>query len=105
MMPEPKKTKNECMNLGGEIFDIRETELGVDPNQYNDAKAIWYLLAVIAGINGANVRTDVAGPIDKAHAEQLLNDLLNISDQKSKDVVAKICCKLHMQICGHCACH
>ena len=98
-------TRKECMDLGAELFDIKNIKLANKKAQYGDVKNIWYLLAVIAGYHGAKVEKDVAGPFDKAHAEQLLDDLLNISDTKSKEMVAEICCKLHKQICGHCACH
>ncbi len=105
MPPLNKATKNECKDLGAEIHDIREDKLAVNRRLHDDAQAIWYLLAVIAGYHGANVEVDVVGPINKAHAEQLLNDLFNVNDQESKKIVAQICCKLHKQVCGHCACH
>ncbi len=99
-----KKSKDECKELAGKLFDIRE-EVAAQPEIYNDTKDIHYLLAVIAGYHGASVDQKISGPADYAHAEQLLKALFANKNEKSKDKIAEICCKLHKIICGHCACH
>jgi len=99
-----KKTRPECEALGGELFDIREQNFITENQQYKDAKNIWYLLAVIAGYHGADVDAGIAGPFDRAHAKKLLDNLLDVDNPESKDVIREICIRMHKQICGRCSC-
>ncbi len=99
-----KRNRNECKELAGELYDIRE-EVATQSDVYKDTKDIHHLLAAIAAFHGASVDQEIAGPADYAHAEQLLKALFANKDTRSKEKIAKICCKLHKIICGHCACH
>ncbi len=108
-MPDQHLQKRD--NALAKLRDLRENKLNksnsqqFDQNLYNDAHNIWLLLAILAGClgHGGLASEPALAPFTEAHLHQIIKDILNANPSNKKQM-AEICCSLHWQICGHCAC-
>jgi hypothetical protein len=98
-------TEQQNIDAGKWLYNFRKNRIELDPVLNDEAHHIWFILGILAYmLDPSLINSSVFAqgvPLDK-QLEDHIKSLINASQNKKELAVA--CCKLHKQLCGHCAC-